>query len=432
MPTRRDTDTLSRAEEEALARAKRAVEGRTTSSGRSGKTARRKTGSRKAGKGRSRRTGGGTGKDRARSGGRRPATTTRSATLDVLRGIGVVATVLLLAGTAPSSVPPWAEPSAWHGIAVADLVLPLFLLVAGASLAWADAGRVGLPEWRRTGRALRRVAVLVALGLALNWVVADGDLDRLRWSGLLQRIGLATFLGWLVTRLPLTWRIATLGTLVAGWGLALERVAAPRVPAGTMRPEANLVAWLDTALLGPDHLIAPTDPLGLATLPLAAALVIAGRLLGDWLRVRPAGPATSAALAVLGGWLVVLGVIWAQLTPLNATLWTPPYLLFATGAAVLLAAVAYLAAEVLPTRRVVAPLERLGRNALVAYLLPAGLLALASRPAPDGISAWGRLVGRFAAPVFGDLAPLVLAAALLAVTWSVVGRLDARGWHLRA
>lgn len=422
-PTRRDTDTLSRAEEEALARAKRAVERR------GGKGASGRTGTGPGAKtGRTGRTGKAAG--RRTPGARRPAAPTRSATLDVLRGLGVVATVVLLAGTPPSALPPWAAPSAWHGFEPADLVLPLFLLVAGASLAWADARRAGAPTWRRTGRALRRAVVLVALGLALNWLAEP---EPLRWSGLLQRLGLATFLGWLVTRLPRRGQVAVLAAVVGGWGLALERLAAPGVRPGVLRPDENIVAWLDGSLVGAEHLATPTDPLGLATLPAAAAVVVAGRLLGGWLRARRPGPATSTALTVLGGWLVVLGVVWGQVTPLNATLWSPPYLLFASGVALLLAGVAHLAVEVLPGARLLAPVSRLGRNALAAYLLPAALLAAASRPVAGGMSAWTRFVERFAAPVFGqELAHLVLAGVLLAVTWAVVGRLDARGWHLRA
>ncbi|MBW3659123.1 MAG: DUF1624 domain-containing protein [Actinobacteria bacterium] len=416
-PTRRDTDTLSRAEEEALARAKRAVDQRPHGRGGATTPAKRKP----AASGPRPRT------SRARR--RRPATPARSATLDLLRGVGVVATVLLLAGTAPSALPPWATPSAWHGVEPADLVLPLFLVVAGAAMAWRDATAAGSPVWRQVAWALRRVVVLVALGLALNWLAQP---EPLRWSGLLQRIGLATFLGWLVTRLPRAWQIAAVALTVAGWGLALERLAAPGVGRGVLRPDENLVAWLDTSLLGPGHLVTPTDPLGLASLPAAVALVIGGRLLGGWLRGRPPGPATAAALAVTGGWLVVLGVVWGQLTPLNATLWTPPYLLFSAGAVLALAALVHLAGEVLPGARLLAPVGRLGRNALPAYLLPAGLVAIASRPVGGGASAWTRLVERFAAPVFGDLAPFVLAGLLLAAAWAVVGRLDARGWHLRA
>lgn len=419
-PTHRDTDTLSRAEEEALARAKRAVE-----QGRGARPA----GSRGTAKGAKSPKGGKGAKGAA---GRRPA---RSATLDLLRGTGVVATTVLLAGTHPAEPPPWARPAAWHGFEVADLVLPLFLLVAGASLAWSDAARAaraaraGASGWRRTGRALRRVAVLVALGLALNWLAGS---DPLRWSGLLQRVGLATFLGWLVTRLPRPWQLAAVVGTVAGWGLALERLAAPGVGRGVLRPDENIAAWLDASLLGPEHLLAPTDPLGLATLPAAVTLVVGGRLLGEWLRRRRPGPATAAALAVTGGWLVVLGIVWAQLTPLNATLWSPPYLLFSAGAVLALAAVGHLAVEVLPGARLLAPVERLGRNALAAYLLPAALIAVASRPVGDGMPAWSRLVERFAAPVFGELAPFVLAGVLLAGTGAVVGRLDRRGWHLRA
>lgn len=414
--SRRDTDTLSRAEEEALARAKRAIQGR-GGSGRSG-------GGRAAPEERT------TGKRTTTSRGRRrPVAPARSTTLDVLRGLGVVATVVLLAGTPPSAPPPWARPSAWHGIEVADVVLPLFLVVAGASVAWADPARAGAPGWRRTGRALRRVLVLVGLGLALNWLA---DPEPLRWSGLLQRIGLATFLGWLVTRLPRPWQVAATVGVVATWALALERLAAPGVGRGAMRPQENLVAWLDASLLGPQHLVGPTDPLGLATLPAAATLVVGGHLLGSWLRARTAGPATAAALGVAGAWLVVLGVVWAQVTPLNATLATSPFLLFAAGAVLVLAALVHLVTEVLPGARPLAPVARLGRHALVAYLLPATLLALASRPVGGGASAWTRLVERFAVPVFGGLAPVVLAAALLALAWAVVGRLDRRGWQLRA
>jgi predicted acyltransferase len=402
--TRNAADARSRAEEQALARARRRVAAR-------GRPA------------------------PPRAVGRTPGAPARSATLDVLRGVGVVGTVVLLAGTPPAVLPDALAPASWHGYRLGDLVLPLFLVVAGASLALAHAGRTGASAWRWRARLARRTVVLLALGLALSWL-ADPILAELRWTGPLQRVALASLLGWGLTRLPRWWQVAAVGAVLAGWWWVLLRAPVPGPAGDRFAPDGNLARWVDRSLLGPEHVAAPTDPLGLAaTLP-AALLVVAGVRLGVWLRGRPPGPATAAALAVAGGWLVVLGVVWAQVTPLNPTLMTPSYVLFATGAVLVATAVAHLAAEVLPAGRAVAPLVAplgvLGRNPLVAYVLAAGLVAVAARPGADNTSAWGRLVEEFAAPVFGDLGAVVLAAVLLAlVTW-VVTRLDRRGRHLRA
>lgn len=412
MATRTDPDALTRAEEEALRRARDKV-----ARGGDGATSRR-----------------GGGKDAsagARKGGgrRRGKRSARLQALDLLRGLAVAATVVLLAGTAPATLPPWAAPSPWHGYAPADLVLPAFLLAAGISLAYADAARARRPAWWRVLRIVRRTVVLVALGLGLSWLA---DPDGLRWSGLLQRVGLATLLGWLLTRAPRPWQIGGAVTVLVGWWYVLARVAVPGIGAGRFAPDANVVRWIDGTVVGAEHLVGPTDPLGLATTLPSALLVVAGVWLGSWLRVRPTGPATTAAMTVGGGWLVVLGVGWAQVTPLNATLWTPPYLLFATGVLLLCLAATYLVTEVLPVGRLLRPVLVLGRNPLAGYLLPAAVVAGLSRPGADGRAPWARTWESFFAPVFGDLGGLVLAAGLLAGTVWVVGVLDRRGWRLRA
>lgn len=413
-----DPDTLTRAEEEALARAKRSV------SQRSGSTSGKRTAARKGSSG-----GRAAGTRRRRTGGRRGAA--RLESLDLLRGLAVVASVLLVAGTAPATLPPWAAPTPWHGFTAADLVLPVFLVVAGVSLAYADARRERAPTWRRVGRVLRRTLVLVALGLGLSWL-ADPDLETLRWTGLLQRIGLASLVAWLLTRAPRSWQAAGVLTILVGWWFALERVTVPGAGRGVVAPAANVARWLDTSLVDPRHLVAPTDPLGPTTTLPAALLVVAGVWSGRWLRSRPAGPATAVAMAVAAGWLVVLAVGWAQVTPLNASLWTPPYVLFAAGVALALLAAAYLATDVLPVGRVLTPIRVLGRNPLVAYLVPAAAVAWLSRPDSAGESAWERTWEGFFAPVFGDLGGLALGAGLLAATVWIVTALDRRGWHLRA
>ncbi len=405
-------DTLSRAEEQALARAKRSV----AASGRS-----------RTGSGSRRPAARGTPRRRSGTRGRKAD---RLAALDLFRGVAVVAGVLVLAGTAPATLPAWARPSPWHGLAAADLVLPAFLVAAGVAMAYADARRSGFPAWRRTGRVLRRTLVLVALGVGLN-ALATADLTTLRWTGLLQRIALAGLLAWLLTRAPRGWQVAGVVAVLVGWWLVLERLAIPGVGVPVALPAANAARTWDTALVDPVHLAFPTDPLGPTTTVLAAVLVVAGVWLGTWLRTRPTGPATAAAMAVAGGWAVVLGVGWAQVTGLNATLWTPAYVLFTGGACLILLAGVYLATEVLPVGRALRPLHLLGRHPLPAYLLPAAAIAWLSRP--DGAtSAWARTWEGFLAPVFGDLGGVAAGVGLLACSLWLVATLDRRGWHLRA
>lgn len=414
-----DRDTLTRAEEQALARAQRTLGGRGAPSGRA-ESSRGGGGNRARG-----------GRPSDGNGRRRAATPTRQPSLDLLRGLAVVASVLLLAGTAPAELPPWARVSDWHGYALADLVLPAFLVTAGMSLAHLEARLAALPAWRGWLRMLRRTVLLIGLGLGLSWL-ADPDLVALRWTGLLPRIGLASLLAWLLARAPRRWQVAGVVAVVTGWGTALERVAVPGRDAPGLGPDANLARWVDHTVLGTAHTVGPTDPLGLATTLPAATLVVAGIWLGSWLRRRPAGPATAAAMAVAGAWLGVLAIGWAQVTPLNATLWTPPYLLFATGAVLAAMAVIHVLADLLPLGGLLGPVRSLGRNPLVAYTLPAATVAWLSRPGADGRSAWTRTYEGFFGPVFGELGGLALGVGLLALTLWVTAKLDRHGWHLRA
>lgn len=417
MASRTDPDTLTRAEEEALARARRSLEGSRGKAPAKRGTAKRGTGKTTATK---------------RKGGKRtPALPERLVSLDLVRGLAVVASALVMAAVAPAEVPPWARPSVWHGYTLADLVLPLFLLTAGASLAHAEVGHARLAPWRRGLRVLRRVVVLVALGLGLAWL-ADPDLDTLRWTGLLQRVALATLLAWAVSLASRRVQVASIVVVLAGWVYALERVAVPGVGAPTIGPEANLARWVDLQVLGPTHVTSPTDPLGLVTTLPAAVIVLAGILTGRWLRDRPTGPATGAALAVAGAWLAILSIALAQVHPLNATLWTTPYVLFAVGATLALLAFTYLLTEVLSVGRLLWPLRTLGANPLIAYAVVAAPIAALSRPGPAGVRGWDRAVEGFFGPLFGAWSGVVIGLGLVAVALWVTRRLDARGWTLRA
>src|SRR3546814_7650427 len=78
--------------------------------------------------------------------------------------------------------------AAWHGLTLADIVFPIFLLIVGISTSLALDGRRRPMAWVAV---VRRGAMLFAIGVALNWCLRpELDWGQLRWTGVLQRIAI--------------------------------------------------------------------------------------------------------------------------------------------------------------------------------------------------------------------------------------------------
>jgi predicted acyltransferase len=252
--------------------------------------------------------------------------TERDRSIDVLRGALVVLLVLV-----EWLVPPgyaWLRHSPWDGVRIADLVFPGYLFVVGASMA------VGRDRsWLRSGR---RLVLLVGLGLVFN---AFTTTDPLRFTGVLQLIGVSGFLAGVVTRYV---RRTDDVALVAGGLLLLH---------GALLPDA----WaIDRWVFADERLYrlgaAGHDPEGvLASVLGATALVLLG-FCAARLRSWP------FALGLLG----IALVAWTVWEP-NKRAWTPSFTLLMAGGF----AVALLALR--PVR--VPLLGRIGRNALLVYLV---------------------------------------------------------------
>jgi predicted acyltransferase len=250
----------------------------------------------------------------------------RDHSIDVLRGALVVLLVLV-----EWLVPPgyaWLRHSPWDGVRIADVVFPGYLFVVGASMA------VGRD--RSWLRSVRRLVLLVGLGLAFN---AFTTTSPLRFTGVLQMIGVSGFLAGVVTRhVKRTDDVA----LVAGGLLLLH---------GLLLPSSwTIDRWLfaDERLY---HLGAlGHDPEGvLATTLGATALVLLGFCAA---RVR----SWPLALGLLG----VALLAWTVWEP-NKRAWTPTFTLLLAGG---------FTVALLLLRRVRVPLlGPIGRNALLVYVV---------------------------------------------------------------
>ncbi len=357
----------------------------------------------------------------------------RFVSIDALRGLTVAAMLLVNNPGDWAHVYPPLLHATWHGCTPTDLIFPMFLFVVGVSIALGIVPRVEVgagmgvdttaSHARLTRDALSRAVRIVALGLllhALAWWWLDREVFR-PW-GVLQRIGLCfAVVAVCAIHLPPRRQWTLCAALLAGY--------AALIAWGGMAPFDNPVSRLDTALLGRMTYVYDAasgrghDPEGLLSTVPAIATTLLGLFAGAWLRAGRASRLTIAALVLLpAGWLL------AQWQPMNKNLWSPAYVLWTGGWAML----ATFAAHRLFDVRGWPPVgQAFGVNAIAAY---AGSAVMVYASAALG---WGEWLYRtvFVAPMPAGSDPrlpsLLFALSFVAVWWGVVRAMRRKGWRVR-
>jgi predicted acyltransferase len=170
----------------------------------------------------------------------------------------------------------------WHGMTAADLVFPFFLLVVGLAIPLALDRPGAAPTW---GKLLRRAALLIAIGIALNWLIRPSALEDLRLTGVLQRIGVVYLACAAVAMLSRGYRVALIGAtgLLVAHGVCLLVIAAPGAAAPSLAPGLGLSGWLDQVAL-PGRVLRKTyDPEGVLSTLSAIASGLIGLATMRWL-----------------------------------------------------------------------------------------------------------------------------------------------------
>ena len=314
----------------------------------------------------------------------------RLRSLDVFRGFTIASMVLV------NNPGDWAHVyaplrhAAWHGWTFTDWIFPFFLFIVGVSLTFSTTRSMaaGVAPNAVLWQLWRRAAIIIFIGLTLNFIPSL-SFETLRYPGVLQRIGLcivvaAPMVLWCRWRGQLGWAIALM--VICAFIMLLVPVPDANGVMGVAVLEAgrDVGAFIDRWLMS-GHLWAQAktwDPEGLlSTLP-AVSSVLFGAMTGRWLQgAYP--PATKAVWMMVAGLLALwVGVMLdAVLMPINKPLWTPSYVVFMTGWALLLFAVCYWLIDGCDSPRVrqraewfAKPLEIFGVNALFIFAF-SGLVA---------------------------------------------------------
>ncbi|MEX2569016.1 MAG: heparan-alpha-glucosaminide N-acetyltransferase domain-containing protein [Cyclobacteriaceae bacterium] len=305
------------------------------------------------------------------------AINTRLISLDAMRGFTIAAMILVNYPGSWSHVYPPLLHAKWHGITLTDFIYPFFLFIVGVSIALAYTKRLekGLAKNEMYKKIMVRSLKIFIVGLLLNLIPAF-DFYNMRIAGVLQRIAVV-FFACAFLFLNLSWKKQAFlgGALLIFYWLAMVMIPTPGEGKVMLEPGANLAAWIDRIILPGRMWEGTWDPEGFfSTLP-AIVTGIMGMLAGHILLSGRNEQMKASYLMSIGVPLVLLGLLWAQVFPINKHLWTSSFTLITGGAGFLALGAFYFMVDILGNKKGTSIGIIFGANAITVYVL-ADILSL--------------------------------------------------------
>ena len=327
-----------------------------------------------------------------------PVPAQRLESLDVLRGFDLFVLTMLgpvvhaWIGHHPNGawhIAHWTH-ATWEGFLAWDLVMPLFMFMAGVSIPFAMSKYIGenatLPRTHALWRIFRRVITLWILGCVAqgNLLAFDPNVFK-QLTNTLQAIAIG-YAGAAIAFLFLDWKkqivlaVALLAVFTAGCLLFGEWQAAGTSP---WARELNFPATLDKILLKHWRDCASVSADGKVIFPgyydtawiwcslTFIVTVMSGVFTGILLKNKTFSPKKKfLTLVAAGTGLVALGWLGhAAEMPVIKRIWTGTFTLVSSGYCVLLMAAFYGVVDWLGWKRRVGWLKIIGMNSILAYML---------------------------------------------------------------
>ena len=319
----------------------------------------------------------------------------RLTSLDVFRGFTILLMTIVNNPGSWSSIYPPLEHAEWHGCTPTDLVFPFFVFIMGTAIPfamptkhfdWAVFNKIlvrslrifclgfflscfsrihlfdlkGFPllairllitfavAYALLGNFSLKVKTYLAVGifailLGLTYSNLESFQDT-RIPGVLQRIGIVYFFASILyLKTNLKTQLIVAASLLVGYWLLMAFVPVPGFGEANFDKGTNLAAWLDNLLLE-GHLWASSktwDPEGiLSTLP-AIGTGIIGMFIGQLLNLQITKTEIAKKLALAGIVLIISGLLWNIIFPINKSLWTSSYVLYTAGIATICLTILY-------------------------------------------------------------------------------------------
>lgn len=325
-------------------------------------------------------------------------TENRILSLDIFRGLTIMAMIIVNTPGSWSYAYPILRHSEWNGCTPTDLVFPFFIFAMGFSSVLSIRKRLqkGVSNQKLVLQLIRRSATIFLLGLIINSFPFN-DLANIRIPGVLQRIAIVNLICGLFliySDIKRIWYVSIV--LLSGYWALMTLVPVPDFGPSNLEPSTNLAAWLDRLIIG-KHVWEYTklyDPEGiLSTIPAIVSGFI-GVLAGNSFMKLKDERDKLIYLLVFGNILIICGMVFDWVFPINKQLWTSSYVLYTSGLAMVVLGTTFWLADIKRFRKFAPPFLAFGTNPIIAYfgseigIVIIGLIKIKTENGPISLYDW--------------------------------------------
>ena len=272
--------------------------------------------------------------------------------------------------------------SVWNGFTFYDLIFPLFIFIAGISMPFSYSGQAAQSPYADRSiylKLLKRTALLILLGMMVNGALHFAGYEHTRFASVLGRIALACFFAAIIyLNSSLRWQIAWFAFILIGYWLMMILIPVPGHGAGVLTPDGNLSAYIDQHFLPGKLHRKVYDPEGLLSTIPAIATAMMGIFTGRFLRwdagIRFSPFKKMLVMFGAGILLIAGGLLWNIVFPINKTMWTSSFTIYAGGWSLLLFAAFYGIIDVAGYKKWSRPMVWIGTNSILIYIAAHGLI----------------------------------------------------------
>ncbi len=262
----------------------------------------------------------------------------------------------------------------WHGLRHHDTIFPLFLFIAGISFPFSLAKQRanGKTSWQIHRKVIVRGLMLVFLGVVYNGLL-DFNFESLRYASVLGRIGLAWMFAALIF-IHTGWKARAVITavLLVGYWLVAGFIPAPDGGGEDIfSAQGSIIGYVDRILLPGRIYYGNIDPEGILGVIPAIGTALLGMFTGELVKSKREGltPGKKVLWMILAGIvLLVVGLLWNEVLPINKKMWTSSFVLVVGAYSVLMFALFYYIIDVLQWRRWTLFFTVIGMNSITIYL----------------------------------------------------------------